>query len=203
MAHQDDELIQRVLNGEKSAYAGLVERHKDRAMALAMRMMKNRQDAEEALQDAFVRAFNALPRFEKKSSFSTWFYRIVFNVCSTNLSRRGDEIMKSVDEQADENERTLELPWDGELPDAELEGKELREVLGQEIEAMPAAYGAMLALFLIQDLGYDEIVEVTGLPLGTVKVRLFRARALLRTAVARRLDEKASLGPERKVVAKV
>ncbi|MGH2569447.1 MAG: sigma-70 family RNA polymerase sigma factor, partial [Bacteroidota bacterium] len=79
MADQDFEIIQRVLTGEKRSYAVLVDRHKDRAMTLAMRMLKNREDAEEALQDAFIRAFNALPRFERKSSFSTWFYRIVFN----------------------------------------------------------------------------------------------------------------------------
>jgi RNA polymerase sigma-70 factor (ECF subfamily) len=203
MADQDNEIIERVLRGEKRAYAELVDRHKDRAMALATRMLRNRQDAEEALQDAFVRAFNALPRFERKSSFSTWFYRIVFNVCSTSLSRRGDEITKSIDAQDEEDERRLELPSDDELPDVVLESKELRQIVSQEIEAMPFVYGAILTLFLVQDLRYDEIVEVTGMPLGTVKVRLFRARELLRTAVARRIDPDQSSMKARRVVAKL
>lgn len=203
MAHQDNEIIERVLGGEKRAYAELVDRHKDRAMALATRMLRNRQDAEEALQDAFVRAFNALPRFERKSSFSTWFYRIVFNVCSTSLSRRGDEITKSIDDQDEEDERRLELPAEDELPDVALESKELRQIVSKEIEAMPVVYSAMLTLFLVQDLSYDEIVEVTGLPLGTVKVRLFRARELLRTAVARSLDPSQASMKSRKAVAKL
>jgi RNA polymerase sigma factor (sigma-70 family) len=203
MAQRDSEIIERVLQGEKRAYAELVDRHKDRAMALATRMLRNRQDAEEALQDAFVRAFNALPRFERKSSFSTWFYRIVFNVCSTSLGRRADEKTKSIDGQDEEDERKLELPAEDELPDIALEGKELRQIVSNEIEAMPVVYGAILTLFLVQDLSYDEIVEVTGLPLGTVKVRLFRARELLRTAVAQRLDPTQSSLKSGKAVAKL
>jgi RNA polymerase sigma factor (sigma-70 family) len=92
MPDTDFETIQRILAGETQAYAKLVDRHKDRAMTLAMRLLKNRQDAEEALQDAFVRAFKALDRFEMKASFATWFYRIVFNVCSSALGKRDGTI---------------------------------------------------------------------------------------------------------------
>src|SRR3989337_1506914 len=101
MANPDYETIQRILAGEKRAYADLVNRHKDRAMTLALRMLKNREDAEEALQDAFVRAFNALPRFEWKSSFSTWLYRIVYNVCATALGKRADAQHISLDADED------------------------------------------------------------------------------------------------------
>ncbi len=88
MQKNDVAIVQKVLGGDKRAYAELVDRHKEKAMTLAIRMLKNREDAEEAIQDTFVRAFNALPRFEWKSSFSTWFYRIVYNVCATHLTRR-------------------------------------------------------------------------------------------------------------------
>src|SRR3990167_5004707 len=110
MQDQDSSIIRRVLEGDKRAYAELVDRHKDRAMTLAMRMLSNRQDSEEALQDAFIRAFNALPRFEWRSSFSTWFYRIVYNVCATALSKRDEARLGSPDEEKGEQ---IDLPAGG------------------------------------------------------------------------------------------
>lgn len=150
-----------------------------------MRMLKNREDAEEAIQDAFVRAFNALPRFEWKSSFSTWFYRIVYNVCATQLSRRGGDLRVSMDTGEDEN--ALGIPSPEPLPDIQFESHETEQIVLSEVEKLPSLYGAVCALFFVQDMSYDQIAEVTGLPLGTVKVRLFRGRVMLRLAVANRL----------------
>src|SRR5579863_4706102 len=107
MRDPDSEIIQRILAGDAHAYAELVNRHKARGMTLALRMLNSREDAEEALQDAFVRAFRALPKFEMKSSFGTWFYRIVFNVCSTALQKRGAAFAVSLD---DEDGLVLTIP---------------------------------------------------------------------------------------------
>jgi RNA polymerase sigma-70 factor (ECF subfamily) len=178
-------VIQKVLGGDKRAYAELVDRHKEKAMTLAMRMLKNREDAEEAIQDAFVRAFNALPRFEWKSSFSTWFYRIVYNVCATQLSRRGEDLHVSLD--TGDDEKILELSSGEPLPDIRFESNEMEQIVLSEVEKLSPLYGAICTLFFVQDMSYDQIVEVTGLPLGTVKVRLFRGRLMLREAVANRL----------------
>ena len=186
MSDQDYDVVQRILAGEKRAYTELVDRHKDKALALAVRMLKNRQDAEEALQDAFVRAFKALPRFEWKSSFSTWLYRIVYNVCATNLSKRGDEHHVSLDE---DNEKQLTLSSGEALPDVAYETGEFQKIVLDEIEKLPQAYASILTLFLVQDMSYDEIVEVADIPLGTVKNRLFRARTMIRDAVVQRTKE--------------
>ncbi len=180
----DQEIIRRVIEGEQKAYAELVDRHKEKAMTLAMRMLKNRHDAEEALQDAFVRAFRALQSFEWKSSFSTWFYRIVFNVCSTKLSKLHEEYFYSIDEESD-GELKYNLPSTDELPDIEFESKEFSGIVKLEIEKMDAAYSSILTMFFLQEMSYEEIVSVTGLPIGTVKNRLFRARNDLRCAVLR------------------
>ena len=188
MHDQDYEVIRRILGGEKKAYAELVERHKDRAMTLALKMLKNREDAEEALQDAFIRVFNALPRFEWKSSFSTWFYRIVYNVCATELGKRDDRQLLSISED-EETGTSLDIVSDEIPPDLALESTELETIVAEEIGRLPDAYGPTFVLFFVQDMSYDEIVEVTGLPLGTVKARLFRARTLLRDAVARRIGK--------------
>jgi len=156
-------------------------------MTLAVRMLKDRREAEEALQDAFVRAFRALPGFQLKSSFSTWFYRIVFNVCSSMLSRKGDERLLSI-ERDDDNETGIELTSTDDTPDIRLEHEEFRSIVKTEIDKMDQEYSAVLTLFYIQDMSYEEIVEVTGLPIGTVKNRLFRARNVLRDAVRKHLE---------------
>lgn len=195
MGGRDQEIVQRVLAGEKRAYAELVERYKGKGMTLALRMLKNREDAEEALQDAFVRAFRSLARFEWRSSFSTWFYRIVYNVCSSALSRRGEEVSVSLQEEAEENFR--ELPDGATGPDLQFEDREFREAVAKAIQGLPPAYSGVVTLFFLQEMSYDEIVEITGMPLGTVKARLFRARVLLRKAVMDHLDQQTFSVPSR------
>ncbi|MEX1277241.1 MAG: sigma-70 family RNA polymerase sigma factor [Bacteroidota bacterium] len=195
MYDRDHSIVTRVLAGEKRAYAELVDRHKDKATTLAMRMLKNREDAEEALQDAFIRAFHALPRFEWKSSFSTWFYRIVYNVCASALARKGEELHRSIDEETEgEN---FDPPSDILLPDAAYESAEFSRIVREEVDLLPPMYGSVFTLFVMQEMSYEEIVNVTRLSLSAVKVRLFRARALLRDAVAKRLgNEVAELHKE-------
>ena len=180
----DEEIVRRVLAGEKRAFAELVERHKDKAMTLAFRMLKNREEAEEALQDAFVRAFYALPRFEWKASFSTWLYRIVYNVCASSLGKRSPTVLVSLN---DEDEQTLDVPSEEPAPDSAYEFREIRAAVTEEIEGLPEIYAGILTLFFVNDQSYEQIVEVTGLPLATVKVRLFRGRVLLKDAVTKRL----------------
>lgn len=188
MANSDNDIIFRILAGEHRAYAELIDRHKDRAMTLALRMLKNQADAEEALQDAFVRAFNALPAFERKASFATWFYRIVFNVCSTALSKRSSVHVSSFDADIDDAAKADE-PVSTDMPDVDCESAEFQSIVRTAIDAMPEQYAAILTLFFLQEMGYEEIMEVTGLPLGTVKNRLFRARVLLQRAVLKRCGE--------------
>jgi RNA polymerase sigma-70 factor, ECF subfamily len=196
MVENDNDILSRILKGEHRAYAEMIDRHKDRAMTLAMRMLKNRADAEEALQDAFVRAFHALPGFEKKSSFSTWFYRIVFNVCSTLLSKRPGVHVSSFNADSDDPMKA-EDPVSGDMPDVDYEAAEFQFIVREAIDAMPEQYAAILTLFFMQEMSYEEIVDVTGLPLGTVKNRLFRARLLLQREVQKRCGETMHVRYER------
>ena len=189
MKSTDSDIIRRVIDGDSRAFAELIDRHKGRAMTLAVRLLKDHHEAEEALQDAFVRAYRALPAFEWKSSFSTWFYRIVFNVCASRLSRRGETKLLSI-ERENEDELKLEVPSQDDEPDTELEKKEFSAIVRAEIGRMDSAYASILTMFFLQEMSYDEIISVTGLPLGTVKNRLFRARMQLRTAVVRQFSEK-------------
>jgi RNA polymerase sigma factor (sigma-70 family) len=183
MPVDDNEIIDRVLLGDRHAFGTLIDRHREKAMTLALRMLKNPQDAEEALMDAFVRAYNALGRFERTSTFSTWFYRILFNVCYSILRKqKGDDWQ---DEITEIDTRT----HDNDRPDVRYAGVELQQIVAEEIELLPAVYGGVFTLFLVQEMSYEEIAEVTMLPLNTVKTRLFRARMMLRERVSMRLGE--------------
>ena len=182
----DHEIISRVLSGNTRSFADLVERHKDKAMTLAMRMLRNREEAEEAVQDAFVRAFNALGQFEKRSTFSTWLYRILFNVCSTILSKRGEPV-QSISSDKNKEEWEDEIPDFSEIPDSIVEGEEFRRQVIEALNELPPLYSVIATMFYLDDLSYEEIVTITGSPLGTVKARLFRARAMLRDGIVRRI----------------
>jgi len=179
MPSTDSEIIDDIRRGSKQAYARLIDRYKGRGMMLAVRMLRNHQDAEEALQDAFVRAYNGLDRFEGTAKFGTWFYRILYNVCLTRIGKRKSEL------QAEEfdDEREYEAPEPAEGYDA----RDMVEFVRRVLETLPKKYATILSLFYLQDLSHEEICEVTQLPLGTVKVHLFRARALLYNRVRQEL----------------
>jgi RNA polymerase sigma factor, sigma-70 family len=187
MSDTDREIIQRVLDGDVRSFGFLVDKHKAKAMTLAIRILKNREDAEEALQDAFVRVFRGLSSFEWKSSFSTWLYRIVYNTCATAVGKRNGKHNLSLD-VVDEDGPRIEIVSDELLPDMRLESDEFSKIVYEEVEKLPVVYGSTFTLFTIQDMSYEEIVQVTGLPLGTVKARLFRARTMLREAIVKRMD---------------
>ena len=179
----DYEIISRVLSGHTRLFSELVDRHQDRAMSLAMRLLRNREEAEEAVQDSFVRAFKALERFEKRSSFSTWLYRIVYNVCSTALSKRGELFEQT---SLEKDDAAIEIPDFSEIPDSVVEGEELKQNVVDAMNELPPIYSGIATMFYLYDLSYEEIVKITGSPLGTVKARLFRARAMLRDGIIRR-----------------
>ena len=187
MRDLDKEIIQQVLDGNVQAFGRLINRHKAKAMTLAFRILKNREDAEEALQDSFIRMYQALSSFEWKSSFSTWFYRIVYNTCATAVSKKKEINLLSIDIEDDYGFQ-MEIESDEIQPDIRIESDEFSKIVCEEVEKLPVVYGSTFTLFAVQELSYEEIVQVTGLPLGTVKARLFRARVILREAIVKRME---------------
>ena len=176
MKLSDSEILEQIQSGKKLLYSQIVEKYKEQAMTLALRVLKNREDAEEAIQDAFIRAYNALDKFERRSKFSTWLYRIVYNVCLSHLSKKNRNIdFVREDDNVDTSEEIYPIISTGN----EYEKNELIALIQTTIEELPEKYGIMLSLFYFQELSYEEICDVTRLPLGTVKTHLFRARSLL------------------------
>jgi RNA polymerase sigma-70 factor (ECF subfamily) len=177
MLISDNEIIEKIRKGGKHHYARLIDRYKDKAFTLAVRMLKDRQEAEEAIQDAFIRAYNALDKFQGTAKFGTWFYRIVYNVCLTRLGKRKAEfIFMEYEEESGNGSMTHTV---AESLEKQIEAGNMIEFVKKIIETLPEKYGMILSLFYLQELTHEEICEVTQLPLGTVKVHLFRARAML------------------------
>jgi RNA polymerase sigma-70 factor (ECF subfamily) len=174
----DPELVRRAQKGDADAFAVLVGRHQQFAYNLALRALGDAHEAEDAAQDAFVRAWMALPNFRGQSQFRTWLYRIVTNVCYNRMPRLRREMAAFGDDQssdiADE-----EFPE----PGASLEAEEQRAYLHQQIDSLPNSYKILVTLRYQQELSYEEIASVLSLPLGTVKTGLFRAKAHLREAL--------------------
>ena len=175
--------IERVVNGDPNAFRPLVDAYQKKAYGLALKMLKRDDVAQDAVQEAFVRAFKGLPTFQFGSTFATWFYRIVYTTCLNVL--RAERRLPVLEEYTDDSEAAWFEPEIFEAMDRET----IEEILAEELAQMSAMYAAVLDLFYIKECSYAEIVRVTGMPLGTIKTRLNRGRALLRTAVIARMPE--------------
>jgi len=185
MRISDDDIISRLRKGERQLFGVLVGRYKDRGFSLALRILRNREEAEEALQDAFVRAYNGLGSFAGDSAFGTWFYRILYNVCMTALSRK-----KKREGLVELDESPAHDPGAEPAQPGDYSGLERQDLVSHVIAALdrlPEKYASIISMFYIQELSYPEIAGVTGMPLGTVKTHLSRGRLLLQDEIAKNL----------------
>ena len=161
----DDALVRRAQRGERFAFERLVDLHEQRLYTLAARVLGNREDAADAVQEALVRAWLALPKFRGDARFSTWLYRIVVNAAHDVRARRRERTTEEPPEPVDPRDRFAEHELSGEL----------QRALG----ALDEAYRVAVVLYDVLGCSYAEIAEMTGVPEGTVKSRIFRGRAEL------------------------
>ncbi len=162
-------------NGDQDAFRLLVDRYADMAFETALRIVRSHEEAEEAAQEAFVKAWKALPRFREEARFSTWLYRIV-----TRSALDRARTMKT----RGEREMRLEPTHLESLPSAEDEGKRLTDlmVLERILEELSPESRAVVTLYYLRDLPVNEVAEILEMPKGTVKTHLHRSRATLRNA---------------------
>ncbi|HXF73442.1 MAG TPA: sigma-70 family RNA polymerase sigma factor [Actinomycetota bacterium] len=168
----DEELVRRALAGDRGAFGTLVERHERRTYNLALRMLGREDDARDATQDALLTAFRKLPSFRGDAAFATWLYRITVNACY-DLLRRSARAPLAIPADA---EPALEPgPPTPDHADATVGAIDVRRALLR----LPPEHRAVLVLHDVQDLAYEEVAAVLGVPVGTVKSRLHRARVAL------------------------
>jgi RNA polymerase sigma factor (sigma-70 family) len=172
----DTQLINRILEGDVRGYSVLINRHKDLAFTIAYRLLNNREDAEEVVQDAFVKAYRCLNSFRKESRFSTWLFRIVYNT-AISKKRLKKPWFQSIDELPS-------LKEDYDKPECEVDGYEERGLLFERaMQKLPEEERALITLFYLHESGVEEIHNITGLSKSNIKVKLFRARKKLQELV--------------------
>ncbi len=165
----DEQLIQRCLNGDISAFRELYDQHKEGLFNVAMRIHHNVQDAEDALQETFVKIFKALPGFKGECKFSTWIYKILLNTCFSSLKRKKSTA-----------ERILNLSKD-ELANSFVQDENpiSNMILEQEIASLPVGYRSVFVLHEVEGFSHEEIAEMLEITCGTSKSQLFKAKRML------------------------
>lgn len=190
--HDDAALAARVAGGDVAAFELLMRRYNRRLYRLARAMLRDGAEAEDALQDAYLAAFRSLGSFRGEASLGTWMSRLVTNQCLARLRRqaRRDNIVPMVAlptsaEEGDAMCTTCERP---ETPDRALDRAQLRAVLERKLDELPEAFRTVFVLRCVEELSVEETAQCLAIPEATVRSRQFRARGLLREALASELD---------------
>lgn len=179
----DATIIDQVIAGQKSLFAQLIDRYNAMAFTLAYRILDNREDAEEVVQDAFVKAYEHLGDFRQKSKFSTWLYRIVYNTAISHARIRRPYLQEI-------DNRAFQVP-DIDASDDTVYGftrDEAGELVRNMLKILPEEDRIILTLYYLNESGIDEIHAITGLSKSNIKVKLFRARRKIQDCINRGSD---------------
>jgi RNA polymerase sigma-70 factor (ECF subfamily) len=173
----DVDTIRLVLEGDKDCYALLVNAYSERVINYLVRMTGDRCEAEDLAQEAFVRAYFALRSYDPQYKFSTWIFKIATNLCINHLKKR--RRLVHVDDYLDEDGKSIWVLPDTHSygnPTRAVDRQELQKQIQQALDQIPAVYRSIVILRHVHGLSYQEIADVTGLPIGTIKSRLGRGR---------------------------
>lgn len=185
-ADSDDALVARLQRGDDSAFEAIVRAHSGRLLSVARRFLGNNEDAQDAVQDAFIRAYKAIHTFEARAQLHTWLHRILVNTALMKLRERRRRPTASIEDllptySADGHQAVASRDWS----DAVLERKETAAIVREAIERLPDLYREVLVLRDIEEKDTAEAAQLLGTTSNVVKVRLHRARQALRTLLDR------------------
>lgn len=189
MAIDDGTLVQRCLDGDDSAFQSLVQRYQKKLFATAFGMLHHAEDALDIVQEAFLKVYRYLPKFQGNSSFYTWSYRIVVNLCIDFLRKEGRQHKQDYDDCIQQSEHKLGehhlcTTGSGYDPIKAYNNKELGEQILQAIDTLSVSHRSVIILREIEGMSYEEIAQTLQCSKGTVMSRLHHARAKLRQALS-------------------
>ena len=181
-AQKDYELVVKATkNNDQQAFSDLMDRYKDSIYFMLLKMVNNKDDAEDLTIEAFGKAFNSLKQYTPNYAFSTWLFKIASNNCIDFLRKKKKKIM-SIDnsiENKDGDEIAIELKSDARTPEQETIRDQKIEVMRTYVKKLKPRYETLVEMRYFKEMSYEEISTELGLPLGTVKAQLFRAREFL------------------------
>jgi RNA polymerase sigma-70 factor (ECF subfamily) len=184
----DEELVFRIRAGEEDLFEVLVRRYQSRVLAHVARMVGSRDDALDLSQEIFLKVFGALDRYNPAYKFSTWVFRIAGNAAIDHLRKRRPRTVPLEVQDADGRMSSFEYKSHDLDPYAELRNVERGSAIARAIAALPAEFRELITLRHFGGLSYEQIAEVKQMPLGTVKNKLFRARAVLKDRLSGELS---------------
>ncbi len=174
-------LIDKILAGDRQHYALLVDKYKSYAFTIAFKILENRAEAEEAAQDGFIKAFHYLKNFNRQAKFSTWLYRIVFNT-AISYKRKKKPTFQSIENSIIEY---------SEQADKQIEREDKQAFVSKAMDSLNEADRLAIQLFYMQEFSLEEVAEMMGQNLNTIKVRIHRARQRLADELTRILKQEA------------
>ena len=181
-AQKDYELVVKATkNNDQQAFSDLMDRYKDSIYFMLLKMVNNKEDAEDLTIEAFGKAFNSLKQYTPNYAFSTWLFKIASNNCIDFLRKKKKKIL-SIDnsiENKDGDEIAIELKSDARTPEQETIRDQIIEVMRTYVKKLKPRYETLVEMRYFKEMSYEEISTELGLPLGTVKAQLFRAREFL------------------------
>lgn len=183
--YSDIELIRSVLAGGPDGFEELVRRYQRQISSYVYRMLGDFDSALDVTQEVFIKVYNSLEKYSSDYKFSTWLYRIAHNAAIDHM-RRNSQSVQSIEAENDDGTYQIQLQSKAPNPEQDRERSEWRAEIESVVKCLPPAYRDLIILRHSRDLSYDEIADVTALPLGTVKNRLFRAREMMRELLIKR-----------------
>ena len=188
MKVNDFELVRQAKNGDQKAFEELVTRHRTMMFQIIFRMVRVREEADDLVQEAFIKAFHSIHSFNEEYSFSTWLYKIGTNNCIDYLRKKKLQTY-SIDKNVETKDGELkhELPDRDETPEGVLIHTERSKLIQQAVDSLPEKYRRAIILRHVEEKSYEEIAKMMKLPIGTVKARIFRAREMLNKALRKKI----------------
>lgn len=190
--NKDQYYITQVLEGNTNAFGVLVDQYKDLVFTLALRMLKNREEAEEVSQDTFIKVYKSLKNFKGDSKFSTWIYKVTYNTCLDRLKKNKRQQQEvSIDEFTEKHVKTIDNALE-----IMVEAERL-QAIQDCINLLPSEDGFLLTLYYFEDQSLAEISKIVGISANHVKVKLYRSRQKLASILKERLEPETIANYER------
>jgi RNA polymerase sigma-70 factor (ECF subfamily) len=176
----DEDLVAAVLEGDRDRFGDLVGRYQSRLVNYLFRLLRNVDDAHDLAQEVLVKVYQVLDRYDPQYRFSTWLFRVAQNAAIDQIRRRRLKVVSLRQDDEEGEGRDWDLPSPERGPYGELRNRERGDAIQEAIEALPWEYRELILLRHFGELPYEEIAQIKGMPLGTVKNKLFRGRQMLK-----------------------